>query len=240
MYIPVDADRLALLLKKRKIGSVQLANKLGIEKGSIAALVRGDKKSVKLETFQLICAGLNTTPAHLIGKHKIALLAYKAGQKALPAPKDNIVSKTRHSSGRGLKIIGECHVDNWKGANFTPDYPDTMPISPDARYAQMQQSAYIVKPTDPSHAIIAIAIDPKEFSKKASPRKISDGSMVVAQRKNDNLTETCLALIHDQGKSFTVLQPDPSGNNIVQPVDPVRQTGLTVVAYVPSVIRLNY
>ncbi len=63
MSIVVNLD---VMLAKRKISSLELANKIGITPANLSILKTGKAKAVRFSTLEAICKELNCQPADIL------------------------------------------------------------------------------------------------------------------------------------------------------------------------------
>ena len=229
--VPIRKDRLQQILDERQLDYKPFATKLGLGETFFFDIFRskGDRRRVQEEHFNIVVKGLGISPDVLIDYEANAPAARKRRRSAAPALPPGQV---------GLRVAGVCHSEVWRSLHTPVDFPGIIQAAPDLRFPKLDQVAYIVRPTDNHHTIVAITADAEQFT--AQGHAIRDGTLVVVRREDGRFTETSLAMLGDSGTSYTVLRPAPLAHNVVAPTDTILKSDATVVAVALSVVRLNH
>ncbi|WP_439542590.1 helix-turn-helix domain-containing protein [Hyphomicrobium sp.] len=208
---------------------ITLAKEVGLERGYINDILIGRKKTIREGKLDQVAKALDCDPEYLLGHQEFARASDARANRKIAAPRATV-------QPNGLAVRGVCQSGIWRGRSTPPDYPATLPIAPDARYANLPQQAYLIRPEETRTISLVLAIDLPVFEKGVMP--IDDGTVVVVQRERSDLTETSLRIVHLPQRELRPLDNDPAGE-VIKGNSTGWPNDVKVLAVVTSLIRLR-
>lgn len=226
-------ERINQRLYDLDVSAITAAQSVGLGKNFIYDLVMGRKESFRSpKHMQLVANALDCTVDFLAG-----WTDHPHQKRGDPVPETQPSTRRSTITPPGLEIAGKCHPGIWRSANSAPDYPPTMPLSPDVRYAHLRQVGYVVRPGIGNSETVAITVDFATYEREFGPA--GHGTIVVVDHRNGDLTETSLRRLQlHPTKALTQLDGDASSPETISIEGKNKKSDVAIVAVVTSLVRL--
>lgn len=205
---------------------ITLARSVGLERGYINDILIGRKKSVRDSKLGLVAQALECDPEYLLGLQDTIR---KQVAPQLP-PRATVQSP-------GLAVHGVCQSGIWRSQTAPPDFPPTLPVAPDVRYANLPQAAYLIRPEEVNSVTLVLTVEFSTFESSIQP--IGDGAFVVVRREQGTLAETSLRVARFPKRELHPIDNDPAAEIIKGTVNGW-PSDVRALAVATSVIKLKF
>lgn len=211
-------ERVQKRLKELDESPITLARSVGLERGFINDIVVGRKVTVRGDKLALVAKALRCDPSYLTDEN--------------PAPKMMFDIP-------GVRVLGICETGIWRDRSLEIDGPQTLPISPDARFPNSPQGAFILRGYHnlgtSRYLTAGLAIEFPKFEQSIRP--VENGMLVAIKREKDRLLEKSLRLV-ETGRT-TRLIGLPGDKAASDPIEFANGKGATILAVIITVIQLT-
>lgn len=212
-------DRVRQRIEEIGESPITLAKSVGLERGYINDILIGRKVSIRGDKIALVARALRCDPSYLTDDRPPPKMMFQ-----LP----------------GIPVLGVCQSGVWRDPNVKPDFPATLPISPDIRFPNTSQVAYLIRGSSLNEGALgnaaAIGIDIHLFEQTI--RRVENGMLVVVRRERGGLVETSMRMVEKGAEHIRLV----TSNCDLTPSDPIsigsKGKGSTILAVITKITKL--